>query len=660
MNGSRVSILVHAPRFAALALIAAFYFWARLPTLPSDERAQMVERFAFSQHALPQTAPRESRNVRAVHPSLERISAWVSATGAAIALNDLDGDGLPNDVCYVDTRTDRVIVTPAPWTGDRYAPFDLEPSPLIDVTAMVAPMGCLPADINEDGLIDVLVYYWGRPPVAFLRFGKSSVHPTVLSAEHYVARNIVDPRERWNSSAATFADIDGDGHVDLVVGNYYADGARVLDSEADGTITLQHSMSRAFNGGHNRILLWESATSEPIPFVRFRDVEDVFQEQVARGWSLAVGAADLDGDLLPELYFANDFGPDRLLHNRSQPGEPRFVQLDGRKTLTTPNSKVLGRDSFKGMGVDFADLNGDGLLDIYVSNIADEYALQESHFLFESTGEVELMADGIAPYRDNSEPLLLSRSGWGWESRLVDLDNDGQVEALQATGFVKGEVDRWPELHELALGNDELVKDPRAWLRFQPGDALSGRQSNAFFVRSSSGRFYDLASDLGLGQASVSRGIAVADIDGDGDQDFAVANQWETSFVYRNDSKDIGAFLGLHLRLPVDARKQDSVVVRPGHPAGAGAGRPAIGATASVVLPGGRRLIGFVDGGNGHSGARSHDIHFGLGDLDPQTLLPVHIRWRDHEGRLRSHLEMMRPGWHTVLLGSGDKLMAKR
>src|SRR3712207_7095987 len=44
-------------------------------------------------------------------------------------------------------------------------------------------------------------------------------------------------------------------------------------------------------------------------------------EEVAHSWTLAVGAADLDGDLLPELYFANDFGPDRLLHNRSQPGE---------------------------------------------------------------------------------------------------------------------------------------------------------------------------------------------------------------------------------------------------------------------------------------------------------------------------------------------------
>src|SRR3712207_1124458 len=147
-------------------------------------------------------------------------------------------------------------------------------------------------------------------------------------------------------------------------------------------------------------------------------------EEVAHSWTLAVGAADLDGDLLPELYFANDFGPDRLLHNRSRPGELRFVLLEGEKTLTTPNSKVLGRDSFKGMGVDFGDVNGDGLLDIYVSNIAAEYALEESHFVFLSTGRPEDMGRGVAPYVDHSEPLGLSRSGWGWDVRLADFRSE--------------------------------------------------------------------------------------------------------------------------------------------------------------------------------------------------------------------------------------------
>src|SRR5436305_6802287 len=156
-------------------------------------------------------------------------------------------------------------------------------------------------------------------------------------------------------------------------------------------------MSRAYNAGTKRLLLWAGASTGAKPSVRFTDVPGVLDDEVLHGWTLAVAAADLDGDLLPEVYFANDFGPDRLLHNRSTPGALRFALLEGEKTLTTPSSKVLGRDSFKGMGVDFGDLNGDGLLDIYVSNIAADYALEESHFAFLSTGEVGRMRGGVAP-----------------------------------------------------------------------------------------------------------------------------------------------------------------------------------------------------------------------------------------------------------------------
>jgi hypothetical protein len=366
---------------------------------------------------------------------------------------------------------------------------------------------------------------------------------------------------------------------------------------------------------------------------------------------LAVGAADLDGDQLPELYFVNDFGPDWLLHNRSTPGKLAFARLEGRKTLTTPNSKVLGRDSFKGMGVDFGDLNGDGLLDIFVSNIAAEYSLLESHFLWLSTGATARMRQGVAPYVDASERLGLARTGWAWEARLADFDNDGILEALQATGFVRGEIDRWPELQELAMGNDELLKNPRSWLRLKPGDDLSGSQQNAFFVRSASGTYFDIAPQLRLEPAErpfVSRGIAVADVDGDGKLDMAVANQWEASVFHRNTSPTRHAFLGLHLRLPID--KRATTEAYPGHP-NAVPSRPALGATATVVVNG-RRLTGQVDGGNGHSGKRSADLHFGLGTRPSVETVHVELRWRDVNGSVQRHTLKLRPGWHTVLLGT--------
>src|SRR5206468_13064041 len=66
------------------------------------------------------------------------------------------------------------------------------------------------------------------------------------------------------------------------------------------------------------------------------------------------------------------------------------------------------------------------------------------------------------------------------------------LEIVQAKGFLRGSVNRWPELHELAMGNDELLSDPRSWPRFQPGDDLSGREGNSFFVRTRGGRYVDL------------------------------------------------------------------------------------------------------------------------------------------------------------------------
>jgi hypothetical protein len=362
-------------------------------------------------------------------------------------------------------------------------------------------------------------------------------------------------------------------------------------------------------------------------------VHGLFPERADHAWTLAIGAADLDGDLLPELYYANDFGPDCLFHNLSRPGELRFAPLEGERRLTDPRSKVLGGDSFKGMGIDFADLNGDGLLDFLVSNIAAEYALMENHLLFVSTGNPEAMQRGVAPYHDESEAYGVARSDWSWDVRFGDFDNDGRLEIVQATGFLRGERDRWPELQEVATGNDALLALAGSWPRFSDGDDLSGNATNPFYVQAADGRYYDVSSDLGLDAPSVTRGIATADVDGDGDLDFAVANQWQASFLYRNDAEQRGRSLGLRLLLPVD----DPDV-----------GRPAIGASVRVERADGVVLVGQVDGGNGHSGKRSPELHFGLGD----SAAPAHvsIHYRDRHGTPARHELSLAPGGHRIVL----------
>ncbi len=616
----------------ALTVIVVLFAFSCLPVLSASEREAMASRFEFTRFALPEVVDKPYHQIRGVNPSLDHISGWISAVGAAVALNDLDGDGLDNDVCYVEPRNDQVIVAPIPGTGDRYTPFTLSPSNLPYDAGTTAPMGCLPGDMNEDGVMDLLVYYWGRTPVAFL--GKKNGTLLSLNVENYQSQDIVLTGEKWYTNAATFSDLDGDGHNDLIIGNYFPDNSEIINPNSIEKQQMQDSMTRAYNGGKNRVLLWQKDDHK----VAYKDIS-IFDNKTTHGWTLAVGTADLNGDLLPEIYFANDFGPDRMLHNQSKPGHLQFAQIQGEKGFTTPNSKVLGHDSFKGMGVDFGDINHDGFLDIYVSNIADEYALEESHFLFTSTGEYDKISQGIAPYKDESEALGLSRSGWGWETKFADFDNDGELEALQATGFRKGEVYRWPELQELALGNDQLLKVSKSWFKFQDGDDLSGHQHNPFFVRAADGRYYDLASDLGLDEPYVTRGIATADVDGDGDLDFVFANQWEDSYFYRNDSNNTGDFLDLKL-------------LRNSY----GSISEAIGAEVTVSLPDGRKLVAQVDGGNGHSGVRSSRLHFGLGKVSTDAALPIAVQWRDTEGHPHQTSLLLAPGSHIVPLENTTKV----
>ncbi|HEU4713253.1 MAG TPA: CRTAC1 family protein [Pyrinomonadaceae bacterium] len=642
----------HRARTLAALLLVVGLFVALRWSLSVSEKAvkAAASRFAFSRSTLPELQGPPIRTQRLVHPSLERVSAFVSTVGAAVALNDIDADGISNDACYIDTKTDQIIITPAPGTGNRYSPFALVHEPLFDRDRM-APLGVLLSDVTEDGHVDVIVYYAGRTPLLFLWQPSTNADGSALSASNYVVRDIF-PKEIWMSGSATTADFDGDGHLDLIFANYFKDGSDLYNPAGLGSVSMPDSFSHAFNGGGERIYRWTSSTSGNNPSVTYEEVKDAFPDGVAGGWGLAVGACDLDGDLLPELYVAHDFGPDRLFWNRSTPGQIRFALLEGKLHFATPKSYVLGRDSFKSMGVDFADLNDDGIPDIYVSNITEPKGLQESQMLFLSTGDLAGLRAGVAPYVNRSEALGLSDSGWAWDAKLDDFDNDGIPEALQATGFIRGSRNLWPELQELGTANDVLISNvSTSWPKIEPGADVAGHNQNPFFVRV--GDYYvDIAKEIGFGEDYVSRGIAIGDVDLDGSLDLIVSNMWGPASYYHNDHPVAGSSLSLNLLLPVSRDHSGATIVYAGKQRPDKPSRAAVGAAVTVTRTDGKVLTRQVDGGNGHSGKRSPDLHFGLGNS--QGTVGVKIRWRDQQGQVHEQFLNLKPGRYTVVLGSAN------
>lgn len=629
------------PGVVALVMAVGGFFAVRLPMTSASEARHDASAYGFTPMTIALPSGARQQTIRHVNKTYKQVRAWISSVGASIAMNDLDGDGLANDLCLVDPRTDQVVVTPAPGArSNRYAPFVLNPAPL-PMNNHIAPMGCQPTDLNEDGRMDVLAYYWGRTPIGFLakpgatRLGPAAYRPTEL-VPGPKSRGGTYTGPQWNTNAVTVADFDGDGHDDVHIGNYFPDGP-VLDPTKRGGVTLNRSLSNAQNGGTDHFLRWTGPGS-------FQDVGDALPRKVSRGWTLGAASTDLDGDQRPELYLANDFGPDRLMYNRSTPGHIRFSEVaDARTRAFTPKSKRLGHDSFKGMGIDFGDLNGDGVYDMFVSNITTSFGLQESNFAFMSKARNQSdlrrqFGEGKAPWQDRSAPLNLAWSGWGWDVKMDDFNNSGNLAIAQATGFVKGKVNRWPQLQEIAMANDNLLANPLFWPHVRDGDDIGGNQRPHFFVKDKSGRYVDLAGRLGLGVAGPSRGIATGDADGDGRPEVAVARQWGDPVFYHNVSPSPGSYLELSLT----------------HAGSAAPGSPVVDAQVTAVTPNGRRFVSRVDGGGGHSGKRSSEVHIGLG-RGVTGPVRVHLRWRDRTGRVRAADVQLTPGRHALQLGSQVK-----
>jgi enediyne biosynthesis protein E4 len=639
------------PGVAAIAAVAALFMVARQPTLSAAQLSQLASPYKFVE--MPVAMPpgyHPTQTIRQVNPAYYHLRSWISSVGAGIALTDVTGHGLDDGMCIVDPRTNDVIVTYAPTAppADRFTPFVLNPAPL-PMNSSMAPMGCAPGDFTGDGRMGFLVYYWGRTPILFLPRSTatypspSAYQPTELVPE--ASQNGQYDGPDWNTNAVNIADFAGTGHPDIFIGNYFPDSA-VLDPHGLDNVQMPSSLSFAENGGGDYVFRWEGATSGPAPTVRYIEQPDAIPYSDSTGWTLAAASADLTGNGLPDLYIANDFGEGHLLYNVSTPDNIRFTQAVGRRTPTTPKSFVVGKGSFKGMGVDFGDLDDNGKFDFVVSNITTGYGLEESNLVFMNTAPQDAamtsdLASGYAPFSQDAEQLGLAWTGWAWDVKLGDFLNSGHLNVVQADGFIKGKINRWPWLQELAMNNDDLLSNPADWPVVEPGDDIAGHQCLAFYAPGAGGRYWNISKQLGLCVPTPTRGIAIADTLGNGRQDFAVARQWGPPAFYANEAPQLGHYLGLQLYRPAPGNQPGQGLDGPGS--------PAYGATVQIDFPG-HTQIAQLDGGSGQSGKSSFEVYFGLGGYDGQVT--AHVHWRGTNGQLYQQTLRLTPGTHDLFLTS--------
>jgi enediyne biosynthesis protein E4 len=652
MSSMRTRLRHLLPVFVAIPLLIGLLVGANLAVASPVNANKVASEYKFQ--GMPIAMPpgyHPTQTIRQVNPAYQHLVSWISSVGASIAMADVTGHGLSDSMCIVDPRTNDVVVTYAPTApvADQFTPFVLNPAPL-PYNSTMAPMGCVPGDYNGDGRTDFIVYYWGRTPIVFL--AKSTA--TTPSASAYKPVELM-PEDvdgqydgpDWNTNDVTVADFEGNGHPDLFLGNYFPDSA-VLDPNGINNVQMPSSLSDAKNGGGDYMFRWLGGTSGANPTVSYQIVKNAIPYEDSTGWTLGGATADLTGDGLPDLYIANDFGPGHLLYNLSTPGHLKFTAATGERGALTPKSFVLGRGSFKGMGADFSDLADNGKYDLMVSNITTPWGLQESNFVFmnQATSGKAMASDlarNVAPFDQESEQMGMAWTGWSWDVKAGDFLNNGSDDEVQTDGFIKGTIDRWNWLQEMAMTNDDLLSNPADWPLVEPGDDIAGSQCPAFYADGGNDKFVNISQQLGMctkADQTPTRGVATADVQGNGALDFALARQWGPPVFYANQSPNLGNYLGLNLYRPAVG----------GGTAGqglAGIGAPAYGTTVTINTPG-HTQVSQLDGGSGSAGKRSFEVSFGLGSYTgPVT---VHLQWVNNAGQQEHQTLSLTPGTHNLML----------
>jgi len=499
-------------------------------------------------------------------PKVQHIAAHIAALGACVSVADVNNDNWP-DLYFTSSRFGAANALYLNQKDGTFRDVAAEAG----VAQLNRPgegagvsMGAVWGDYDNDGYEDLFVYKWGYPQLLHnLGNGKFADVTEQSGLRHWM-----------NSNGAVWLDFDRDGLLDLYVTGYFRSDIDFWHLRT--TRIMQHSWEFATNGGKN--LLFKNLGNG-----HFADVTDSMGVGSTR-WTLAAAAADFNDDGWPDLYLANDYGPEEL-----------FLNHEGKRFELARAG--LEDDSKSGMAVAVGDVYNRGEHDVFVTNISEKGFLFQGNNLrlnfLKQLGRFKEVATGV-----------VADAGWAWGAQFGDLNNDGLLDLVVANGFISADSTRdyWYAMSKIAGAQGNIFEDAKNWPPI--GDAsLSGYERSRVLLNRGSAGFEDVAQAAGVTDRLDGRSVAMADLFNRGVLDVVIANEKGSALVYKNESSP-GHWLELKL-------------------IGTRSNRSAIGAEVTVEL-GAARQRQVVDGGMGFCSQNDRRLHFGLGN---QRLGRVTIRW---------------------------------
>ena len=532
-----------------------------------------------------------------IHPHTNRvfknpyakIMAGYTALGASAAVADYDGDGFED-----------VFVTDSSATGKNHLYHNNHNLTFTDVGESAgvangndeqnATAAALWFDFNNDG----------RPDLFVSRFGHSQLFQNMGGGKFKDISRAAGIDGYSNAIKAIAFDYDRDGYLDLFIGSYFQP-VNIFNPATPRF--FPESFETANNGGGLTVFHNNGNGT-------FTDVTDKVGLRQS-GWVLDLGHADADNDGDDDLYVACDFGTDRFYRN------------NGNGTFTDITESAIGFDTKKGMNAEWGDFDNDGLLDIYVTNITDDY-MREGNFLWHN--------DGNLKFTDVGRETGTYDTGWGWGAKFFDYDNDGWLDLYVMNGWVSaGKESYVPDIFAMITRPNVDFADARNWPPMG-SKSLSGYQKKRLFHNLGGQLFHDEAARHGLDSTLDGRGVAVADFDNDGRLDLFVANANGEQRFYHNTMPPGPHWVEFLLQ-------------------GTKSNRQAVGAQLRLKA-GDTTWLRFVDGGNSFAGQSSARVHFGLANRN--AFDSVEVRWPS--GLKETFRGLAADKLHKIVEGTGNRV----